>query len=224
MNANPPATPITKVPVAKISIDQAEGITGCMLNITVFSWADAARALRQIKSSAPTKVYYKTDVVVTWANGQTVAIREDVMNNNEYKADLSASIRQRWQFYAGFYQPAHYTDEDYTNKILSDTKRRDEATMMLKHYSLEDPPAPATPKPVTVDRKADIAAATKPMARMADWPAQAEIGHIATLVTGLVKRAEDPLMKGIQNAETIRTLSMELRKALAALQRAEDVA
>jgi hypothetical protein len=200
----------TQVPVHSIRIEQAEGIDP-MVKITVVTWAEAAAVLGKIALEAPKGGgYLKVDCAVEWADGFTVKVREDVKPlSATYRADLAGHIRELWQFYAGFRRPDHFTEEQYDAKITSDRERVAEATQALVRYSFTDAPASGG-----VDSTAKAGGASTAPAPVGSHPTPAEINRAKVLIASLVSRTE------ANNGK--RALALELRKALAAMIRAEE--
>ncbi len=198
------ATKSAMIPIRHISINQAEGMIGTLVKGVSTSWAMANATLGRIRDQAPKDgSYYKTDVIVTWADGLEVRIREDVTNDGKYNADLANSIRSTWQFYAGFHKPDHLTEEQY-DKITSDIPRRDAAVEYLKKYDLSDRALPVG-KPLE----------TPPVSKN-------EINAVIDRVGRLLTCVESPEMRSIMTTVAIRAGSLELRKAMAALIRAKE--
>ncbi len=194
------------IPIRHISINQAEGMIGTLVKGVSTSWAMANATLGRIRDQAPKDgSYYKTDVIVTWADGLEVRIREDVTNDGKYNADLASNVRSTWQFYAGFHKPDHLTEEQY-DKITSDIARRDAAVAHLKRYELRDQALPEKLEPITVPT-----------------PSKDEIHAVIDRVARLLATVESPEMKKAMTAIAIRASSLELRKSLAALIRARDM-
>ncbi len=203
------ATKTTMIPVISITINQAEGMHGQMLKGAHTTWEAANKMLASIKHSAPKDgSYYKTDVIVIWADGMQVSTREDVANSDRYLANLATNIRSTWLFYAGLKKPDHLTEEQY-DRITSDIARRDAAVAYLKKYDLND----GTSIVKTTVAEIEHRLLTKD-----------GINKAIERVAALLASVESPEMKnGAMTPIAIRASSMELRKAIAALIRARDV-
>ncbi len=198
------ATKSAMIPIKSITINQAEGLTERMLKGTFTTWAAANAMLRCIKIGAPTDgSYYKTDVVVTWADGMIVSTREDVANSDRYDANLATNIRNLWLFYGGLKRPSHMSEENY-EKIISDVSRRDTAVAYLKKYDLDDA--------VILDDR--IIQVPKVSA--------SEVDDAIERIARLLARIEAPEMKSVMGDAQIRTASMDMRRAIASLMRVRD--
>jgi len=204
-----------QVPLGSIVVNQTEGAPP-LLQALVHTWEGANKAIAHIRTSAPKDgSYYKTDVIITWADGFKVTVREDVKGYGaEYTCDISRNMLYLWQFYAGFRKPANITEGEYEEILAMDRKRVLDATEALTRYALVDGPKPAT----TVAQSAPAVAPST----VAMWPSQAQLNDIKIAVAELIRRAEHPVHVSA-NAAKARAMSMELRKALAALIRAQDI-
>jgi len=107
-------TKTAMIPLRCISIEQVEGETDNLTKCGCQTWAAAYFALNKIRAKAPKDgSYYKTDVVVNWADGMVVSVREDVSNDGRYIPDLAGHIRDMWLFYGGLKKPDHLTEDQY---------------------------------------------------------------------------------------------------------------
>lgn len=170
------------------------------------TWADADATLGGIAALAPASAEAQLDVVcdLVWADGFEIEVAYPVRRGAAgWKPNLADFVRKSWAFYAGFLKPQRLTDDEYDAEVNSNAKRRDEATECLKRYALADPP------PVTIEapRKAEEAQ-YNPVAKN-------DLAHAQTFVGLLVLRCE--------GTGQSRKLAMELRKALAALNRCPDL-
>jgi hypothetical protein len=69
----------TTTTIQSISISQAEGEVGKLVNGAVSTVDAANMLLRRIAKDGPDLGYYKTDVVVAWSDDQAIRTRFDVM-------------------------------------------------------------------------------------------------------------------------------------------------
>lgn len=216
-NAPNPPTPSrpARVPVMKIRIDQAEGTIGSLVHADAFTFSDANAWLRKIADSAPANgSYYKTDVNVTWADGFTVYLREDVVSIQKAAPDLMRSIRRMWSFYAGFWRPDHIDQEKYDAMVAAEPERRDQATKALMTYALEDAPETIA-KAAPASRPPKLDPAPQPIAIDPHLPELEWFENTLVTMGSLIRGYELPA-----NVARFRPVSLEMRKAMAALLRA----
>lgn len=101
--------------VKSVSIDQAEGMESRMVRGTFPTIAEANAALTRIQAQCEPNMlgYLKTDVVITWENGETHDFRADV-NQHGDDTNLSEMLRS----FAERYKPGT-TDERNLKHLLS---------------------------------------------------------------------------------------------------------
>lgn len=199
MNTAPTPPPVKthapKIAMVSIAIEQVEGIDP-MIKVTVHTWAAAEEVCRRICALAPKGgSYLKTDIVVLWADGYRSKVRYDA---NAKAGTLAKVYEQTWLFHAGLWRPDHIEQDKYDVLVNEDTKRRDESLAKLKTYAL-----------------VDLGQAPEMTARPAG-PSKSEVEAARDMVGKLIIKSE-------ANGGG-RALSLELRKALAALARATDMA
>ena len=198
---------MNKIPVKSIRIEQAEGPTDRLVRATASSFEQANRYLTRIADMAPKDgSYYKTDVTITWEDGFSTQVREDVVHVSKAAPNLAEHVRRFWAFYAGFHRPDHIDPDRYDALVAENPKRRDDATEALKKYALEDIPQKAAPAPA----RSNPAPAPRPLPE--------EIEQMLVILGQRVK-----LLESQPNAGVFRSITMELRKAMAALIRARDM-
>lgn len=99
--------------VQTIHVAQAEGETASLVNETVTSFDAALSLLCRIASRGPDLGYYKTDVLVTWADGRSLMLRHDVMRAGTDRNDVDVSGHlKRWTAYVAKYAARYYIDDE----------------------------------------------------------------------------------------------------------------
>jgi hypothetical protein len=181
------------------------------ISTVVHDWTTAALALTNMAAGPLVGRGYTLKATVSWADDYTITMPWIIVQKDRIK-DLGAYVRQHWLALAGLQKPKGWSDERYDKDIVSNPLAKSamiSATAALKHYSLTDAAPEKKPEPSRTP--------------VPDWPEKSEIGHLVTLIAGIVKRVEDPSFRGMRDAGQLRDASMELRKALACLIRAEDI-
>jgi hypothetical protein len=115
-------------------------------------------------------------------------------------------VQSYWLHLAGLRKPYSWSEERYKTEILDNPEAQkvmQAAVAALKHYCLSD-------------------SNTSPAAQVPVWPEKSEIEHLTLLVAGVVKRCEDDFFESTHGQDQRRSVSTELRKALASLIRAES--
>lgn len=128
-----------KIPVKKLEItggecEPAEGWPKPAETWADFHWQLAARVHR----AAPGGGYDKTNVLVTWQDGETFGARLDI-DANGADSDLAKLIQRRIRYYAGLLEEHQVKDWDQYQRIIELAKKngeRDRAVAWLAKYDL----------------------------------------------------------------------------------------
>lgn len=203
-----PAT-IPKIGVFHIVTTRPSQATSVVTKAT--TWAEVNQSLAPLtkipvkRGDPPLTVTYK----VTWHDGFVAEGTYEIPYGKT--ADLAADIKKVWLYYAGFWRPDHMSEEDHNKALAQNPQRQEAATQTLHKYALDDDPAhhrPTTPAVPSVEFQDT-------------GPTENDLMLAVEYATRLVQRAELPTATINPNH---RALALELRKTLASLIRAQQIA
>lgn len=129
-------------PIKFISVKQGEGLhedVGKEVGGPTF--ADANFALIRVCSRCEPEMLgcLKTDVLVTWENGESYKFTFDAKHERRFEVDLGKEIRQNLQFHTGEWRPSHFTEEKYRQYLSEEDPRiKHAAERLLNNCALED--------------------------------------------------------------------------------------
>lgn len=129
-------------PVKFISVKQGEGLIADVgIERGASTFADANLALYRICRNCDRKMpgYLKTDVIVTWENGEAYKLRFDATYDLAFKCNIAGEIRQDMEFHTGKWRPPHMAEEDYRKYLREEDPRlARKAQRILDTCSLSD--------------------------------------------------------------------------------------
>ena len=220
MNTTAPTR--TKVPLRSVHIQQHEGPTGQLINVTVASFAATDIVLARICAQVPAGRYHKCSVTLHWNDGMKYEARYDATSPAHVDpslASIAEHVRKANEFNAG-YAPGQLDPETYAHKlaVLETTVPGlgDRCRNFLKRYSLKDDP---NAKPATIERNDRPRSEPAPILRHPD-PAPAKPMDPAAIVATRLQSAETMLTVILADLER----ALPLLLALKTEDRANDVA
>jgi hypothetical protein len=108
--------PTNKTQAVKFILERAEGPTALCGTVTVSTWEEAEKTLRDWAKTAPTLGCDKCDIEIVFDNDDSFKGGFDLQKKHEVAANLADVVRKELLFMAGKWMPSHMTKkqhEDY---------------------------------------------------------------------------------------------------------------
>lgn len=127
----------TKIPVKSIEFVWSEA--SCVKDNTIVkTFAEANAIIMHISAQAsPEGGYNKTQIKLTFEDGNTYSFRYDVQYSDPYGCDLSKRIMNALTCYAGLRKPTHMTENEYS-ALLKMYNCVEQSLHLLEMYLFED--------------------------------------------------------------------------------------